>query len=817
MIKNYFKVAWRSLYRRKAFSAINIIGLAIGISSALIIFLLVQFDFSFDTQHKDANRIYRVVSESGPEQGETYKNSGSPIPMQTVVQNQMSGVEFSAPFICLDDDIKVKRTMNDVKPIAHYHEKADIIFANSNYFKLIQYEWLVGNAQTAMDATNQLVLSEERAHTYFPNDTFSEMLGKQLVYNDSILATVTGIVKSLKGNSDFRFKEFISYQTVITSNLKDNWNWNDWGSSNSNVQLFVKLLPHVSVEQFNKKLTSILIKNKDEDPVKSKSKCLLQPLSDIHFSDDYDNFSGRLAHKPTLYALMLVGLLLLVLGCINFINLSTAQSIERAKEVGVRKCIGAFKSQLVIQFLTETFILTLLAASLSLFLAPIILTIFNDFIPKEITTSLIYTIPIFIFLILLVIVVALLSGLYPSFVLTRFQPVRVLKGQLSEMKRSKQTFRQVLTVSQFAIAQFFIMATLIVGLQVHFSLSKDLGFKKEAIAYIKTPYDALNKNAKNTLLEKMKQMPTLSKVCIAGSAPSSNSMNTSGLVYNDGKHKVEKDVEFKFGGADFFQLYGLKLLAGRAANASDTIAEYVINETYLKVLGFKSPNEAIGKMIDGGMSIGSIPIVGVVNDFHARSTRTLIKPLLFTSRLKYSQNIHFAFASNSKSSDWSKSISIIEQEWKKLYPDEPFKCIFFDETIANFYKKERDTTKLLIWSSGLAIFISCLGLLGLVIFMANQRQKEIGVRKVLGASVPQLVFLLSKEFLKLVIISLTIAIPVAWYFMHQWLQDYVYRIDMPVWVFLVTGIGAVLIAFFTTAYQSYKAAVANPIKSLRTE
>jgi putative ABC transport system permease protein len=550
------------------------------------------------------------------------------------------------------------------------------------------------------------------------------------------------------------------------------------------------LLPNVSVDQFNKKLTAILVKNKSEDTAKSRSKCLLQPLKDIHFNADYDNFSGRLANKSTLYALMVVGMLLLILGCINFINLSTAQSIERAKEVGVRKCIGAYKRQLVFQFLTETFTLTLLA---------------------------IYAPQILMFLFLLVMLVALLSGIYPSFVLTRFQPVRVLKGQLSEIKGNKQTFRQVLTVSQFAIAQFFIMATLIVGLQVHFSLTKDLGFKKEAIAYIRTPHDAINKNAKYALLEKIKQMPTISQACIAGFTPSSNSTTTSGVVYNGGKSKIETDVEYKYGDVDFFKLYGLNILAGRAPRNTDTISEYVINETYLKTLGFKSPDEAIGKLIDGGMSRGSIPIVGVVRDFHTKSTRSTIKPLLFTFRKDFTNTIHFNLSSVQNKTNWTESINKINQEWKKLYPDTPFECLFFDETIAKFYKKEQDTTQLLIWSSGLAIFISCLGLLGLVIFMANQRQKEIGVRKVLGASVSQLVFLLSKEFLKLVIISLIIAIPVAWYFMHQWLQDYVYRINMPIWVFIATGIGALFIAFATTAYQSYKAAAANPIKSLRTE
>jgi putative ABC transport system permease protein len=815
MIKIYFKTAIRSLLNRKIFSLINVTGLAIGISASLIVLLLVKYEFSFDTQHKDKNQIYRIVSESGGN-GEIYKNPGVPMPMQTAIYNEVTGVEIAVPFISKNYNVKVSTAGSSNKPTIKYKDNANLIFANDNYFKLIQYEWLAGNANNALNNAFQTVLTESRAKVYFPNTAVQDIVGKQLVYDDTLISTITGIVKELAGNSDFNFKEFISLTTFDKTGLKENYNWYDWNSTNSDVQLFVKLSQNVSAKKMNTDLTKLYIKHKEEDAATSNSKLKLQPLSDLHFNSEYDNFNERVANKSTLYGLLLVASILLLLGCINFINLSTAQATERAKEIGIRKTIGALKQQLVFQFLTETFLLTFIAGLASLLIAPFILQLFKDFIPAGVTSALVYSRSVVSFLLVLILLISLLAGLYPSFVLTRFKPALVLKGQISKVSKTENSFRRILTVSQFAIAQFFIIVTLVLGQQIHFSLSKELGYKKDAIAYLNLPWNNKDVTKKNVLLEKIKALPNVEMVCLAGNPPSSGSTSTSGLSFTKGTQKMENDVEYKYGDSNYFNLYQLKLLTGRIVLPSDTIAEYVINETYSKILGFTKPEDAIGKMLDGGMSKGSIPIVGVMADFHTKSTRVAIKPLLIASGKKFN-TLHFSFTKTSGAKVWQNTLQQIGTCWKEVYPEESYEYKFFDESIAAFYKSETDMTKLLKWTSGLTIFISCLGLLGLAIFMANKRTKEIGVRKILGASPSQIIAMLSKDFIPLVLLALLIATPVAWYFTSKWLQNFTYRISMPIWVFVITGLCAIAIAFITVGFQTIKAAIANPIKSLRTE
>jgi putative ABC transport system permease protein len=816
MLKNYFKTAIRSLLKRKIFSLINVVGLAIGISASLIVLLIVKYEFSFDTQHKDKNKIYRIVSESGGN-GEIYKNPGIPVPLQTAIQNEMSGVEIAVPFILKNYNVKVSAVSASNTPTIKYKDNANIIFANANYFKLIQYKWLAGNANNVLNNAFQTVLTEARAKVYFPNTAMQDIVGKQIVYDDSITSIITGVVKALEGNSDFNFKEFISLSTFDKTGLKENYNWDDWNSANSDVQLFVKLSPNVSTQKMNVNLTSLYIKHKEENATTSTSKLKLQPLSDLHFNSDYDNFNARVANKSTLYGLLIVACILLLLGCINFINLSTAQATDRAKEIGIRKTIGAYKTQLVFQFLTETFLLTLIAGIISVLIAPLILQLFKDFIPAGITSALVFSKSVLTFLLVIIFIISLLAGLYPSFVLTKFKPVLVLKGQTTKGSKTENSLRKILTVSQFAIAQFFIIVTLVLSQQMHFSLSKDLGYKKDAIVFLNLPWNNKDATKKNVLLEKIKTLPNVEMVCLAGNPPSSGSTSTSGLTFTKGTKKIENDVEYKYGDSNYFNLYHLKLLAGRTVLQSDTITEYIINETYSKILGFAKPEDAIGQMLEGGMSKGSIPIVGVMADFHTKSTRVAIKPLLVASCKRFNNYIHFSFAKTSGVISWQSTLQQIGTYWKEVYPQESYEYKFFDESIAAFYKSEMDMTKLLKWTSGLTIFISCLGLLGLVVFMANKRTKEIGVRKILGASSSQIVALLSKEFIALVFLALLIATPVAWYFTSKWLQDFAYRINMPIWVFVVTGLCAIVIAFATVFFQTIKAAIANPIKSLRTE
>ena len=817
MIKNNFKIAFRNLWKRKIFSFINIAGLAIGISASLIIYLMVQFDFSFDKQHKNGERIYRVVSESSSN-GEVYTTPGVPLPMFEAIKNEVSGVEFAAPLITKNNNVQVSGPAGSGIPLTSYRHDAKLIYTNTNYFKLLNYEWIAGSPVTALDKPLQTVLTEERAMAYFPHLKMADIIGRQLIYDDTVLTTVTGIVKGIKGNTDFTFKEFISLAT-LTSNadLKNREGWYEWGGVSSGEQLLVKLLPGVSTKKMDLLLTDLIIKKRKEENGINKSKCRLQALSDLHFNPVYGNFNQRQADKPTLYALLIIAIFLLLLGCINFINLSTAQATERAKEIGVRKSVGAFKYQLVLQFLTEPIILSLLAAIVSILISPVLLGLFKDFIPPEITPSFIYTKNVFYFLLVLVIVISLLSGLYPSFILTKFKPALVLKGQLLMGNSGKQNnnFRRLLTVSQFAIAQFFIIATLVVAQQVHYSLTKDLGFKTDAIAFISFPWRNVNPDTKFVLLDKIEKLPGIEKSCLGSLPPSSSGKGTSNLSFMQGTNKIEINVELKSGDSNFFPLYHLKLLAGRVSRPSEKIKEYVINETCAKKLGFAKPGDAVGKMLMGEDKPKLI--TGVMADFHTSSTRDVIKPVVFTSDQNLN-TLHFAFT---KSTDgivaWQKTLSAIEGYWKQLYPGEPFEYQFFDESIAAFYKKETETLKLLEWSSGLAIFISSLGLLGLVIFMTNQRTKEIGIRKVLGAAVSQIVFILSKDFIRLVLIALLFATPVAWYYMHKWLQDFVYRINMPLWAFAITGLSAVCIAFVTVSFQSIKAAMMNPVKSLKNE
>ena len=817
MIKNNFKIAFRNLWKRRIFSLINIAGLAIGISASLIIYLMVQFDFSFDKQHKDGDRIYRIVSESSSN-GEEYKTAGVPLPMFEAIKTEVSGVELAAPLITKNNNVQVSGPAGSGIPLTSYRHNAKLIYTTSDYFKLLNYEWIAGTPETALDKPLQTVLTEERAMLYFPHVKMMDIIGRQLIYDDTVLTTVTGVVSGINGNTDFTFKEFISLAT-LTSNAELNATngWHQWGGVSSAEQLFVKLLPNVSSKKMDLLLTDLLIKKRTAENGINKSKCQLQALSDLHFNPVYGNFNQRQADKSTLYALLIIAIFLLLLGCINFINLSTAQATERAKEIGVRKSVGAFKYQLVLQFLTETIILSLLAAVVSVLISPVLLGLFKDFIPPEITPSFIYTKSVFYFLSVLIIVISLLAGLYPSFILTKFKPALVLKGQLLSGNGGKQNnnFRRLLTVSQFAIAQFFIIATLVVAQQVHYSLTKDLGFKTDAIVFISFPWKNVKPDTKFVLLDKIQKLPGIERSCLGSLPPSSNGKGSSSLSFMQGKNKIEIDVEHKSGDSNYFPLYHLKLLAGRVSRPSEKIKEYVINETCAKKIGFAKPEDAVGKMLMGEDE--PQPVTGVMADFHTSSTRDVIKPVVFTSDQDLN-TLHFAFTKSTGGIvAWQKTLSTIEGYWKQLYPGEPFEYHFFDESIAAFYKKETDTVKLLEWSSGLAIFISSLGLLGLVIFMANQRTKEIGIRKVLGATVSQIVFILSKDFIRLVLIALIIATPVAWYCMYKWLQDFAYRINMPLWVFAVTGFSAVCIAFVTVGFQSVKAALMNPMKSLKNE
>jgi putative ABC transport system permease protein len=821
MNRNYFIVAIRSFWKHKLLSFINISGLAIGISASLIIYLIVAYDFSFENFHKDANQIYRVVSKiEFPDL--TIHNSGAPVPTANALRNEVTGIESVTHFIRANETKVTISTVGKDEPQI-YRKQEEIIYADPYYFDIFQYKWLSGAKNQSLLKPFQVVLTESRALKYFPGISLNEIIGNQIIYDDSIKATVTGIVKDFNPNTDFLFKEFISRETIAQTGLKNNWSWDEWGSINSNSQLFVKLRKNNTPKNIEQQLVSIRNKYREKrqkEDGRDDTRNLLQPLSDIHFNVEYDAFEHRQGHIPTLYGLLAVAAFLLILGCINFINLSTAQASTRAKEIGIRKTMGGSRGQLVTQFLSETFVLTLMAAIVSILITPWLLIVFGNFIPPAISIASINQWHVWLFLIVIVFIVTFLSGYYPALVLSKFQPVTVLKSQAGNNSSTtgKAWLRKTLTITQFMIAQFLLIATLVVSKQIHYSLSKDLGYKKEAIVFFNTRrnfYSDKPDNRRFVLLEKIKRIPEIEIISLSGSSPASTNTSTTTMTFSEGDKKVETMVEVKYADTNYFRLYGMKMVAGKNLLQSDTTKEFVINETYARMLGFSDPGKAIGHMISRNFNV---PITGVIADFHTKSTHEPIKPLAYSSSSSNSYTFHLALKPMvNESVNWKNGLSKVEKAYKEIYPEEDFSYTFYDESIAQFYKTEQDITGLLKWSAALCMLISSLGLLGLVIFTTNTRTKEIGVRKILGASVSQIILLLSKDFISLVLIAFVVITPIAWLAMRNWLQNFAYRTDLSWWLFAASGTAMFIVAISTLSIRTYHAAIENPVKSLRSE
>jgi ABC-type antimicrobial peptide transport system permease subunit len=814
MIRNYFKTAIRNLAKNKIFSLINIAGLSIGVSSALVIYLIVSYDLSFERFEKDRNRIYRVVSDF-TFAGEAYHNSGITYPMAKAIQKDLTGIENVVHFYTYDD-AKIKVQNEVKKDLAVFKKQKYIVFADGNYFKLFSYNWIAGSSKTALEDPYQTVLSELTAKTYFPKLKPADMIGKEVIFNDTVVTRVTGIVRDLNENTDFKFKIFISRAT-LERRLVSLDEQGEWGNTTSSSQLLIKLSKGTSPALITKQLLGLFNKYRKPDPDDhSSTSYSLQPFNDIHFNTTYGSFVERTANPNVLYGLMAVAVFLLLLGCINFINLTTAQASQRAKEIGIRKTMGSTKRQLIFQFLSETFLLAFFATVLSILITPLLLKIFSGFIPKDLHFSL--QPDVIVFLVVLIITVSLLSGFYPALVLSSFKPVLVLKNQITAGggKSRNLWLRKTLTISQFVIAQVFIIGTILVARQISYSLNKDLGFKKDAIVYMKTNYYDTVASHRYVLVEKLKAIPEIAMISLGNDPPSINSVWTSTMKYKDGKKEKETDVQVKIGDTNYLKLYKIKILAGDNLPNSDTVISMLINEAYMRFLGFAEPRQAVGKLIEWNHK--NVPITGVVSDFHQRSLHEPIKPLLFTTWKTQMRAINVALQpQNKEGTMWKTAMAKIERAWKQVYPDDDFNGVFLDDTIREYYTAEKNTSKLLMWATGLAIFISSLGLLGLVTYITHQRTKEIGVRKVIGASVTQIISLLSKDFLKLVLIAFLIAVPVAWWGSYKWLQNFSYKTTISIWIFISGGIIMFGMALLILCIRTFKAAAASPVKALRTE
>ncbi|MFD0765074.1 ABC transporter permease [Mucilaginibacter lutimaris] len=804
MIKNYFKTAWRSLKRNKSYTIINITGLAVGIAACLLIFLVINFETSFDNYHTKKDHIYRVLAKRTSSEGVKYR-AGVPFPTSR-------GMRLDYPNIPLigsiyDDDNRQLSIIENNGEVKRFKEP-DVFFTEPQLLKIFDFGWLAGDKKNALVEPNTIIISKKIAEKYFGK--WDDAIGKTIRYNNNLDLKVTGVLQNPPSNTDLPLNIAISYSTLKNTNYKNNQE--DWGSTFGSHSCFVLLPDNVTEKSFNQSLIGFIKKHKPEDV--KRDAMLLQPLAEMHYDTRAGLYTNQVFSKDLIKALSLIGLFLLVIACVNFVNLATAQAVNRSKEVGIRKVLGSQRQQLILQFLSETFIITLFSIILAIGVSELALSSLNKLLEIELTKKFIFNPVIITFLVGVLISVTLLSGIYPALILSGFNPIAALKNKISKGKSNGITLRRSLVVLQFGIAQVLIIGTIVIISQLNHFKNSPLGFDKDATITVTLPGDSLTRLKLSALKSDILQQPGVKGVSYSFGSPSDNKNWGSPIRYDNAEKETDFRVNMKWADVDYFGLYNIKFVAGRPFIKSDTVREYVVNETLLKNLGVTNPNDAIGKTL-GIWDDKTLThkIVGVVKDFNVSSLREQIPPVLMASWNGQYETANIKL----KTSNIKPTLKAIEKLWASTFPEEVYEYKFLDEKIASFYKKEDQLSQLYKIFAGMAIFISCLGLYGMVSFMAVQRTKEVGIRKTLGASVANIVFLFSKEFTLLIIISFVIAAPIAWYFTQQWLQDFTYKIKPGVGIFAVSIGASVIIAWLTVGYKAISAALVNPVKSLKSE
>ncbi|HEY4194051.1 MAG TPA: FtsX-like permease family protein, partial [Mucilaginibacter sp.] len=590
-------------------------------------------------------------------------------------------------------------------------------------------------------------------------------------------------------------------------------NAEDWVSTFSDRNTYIILPPNLSEKQFNADLAAFA-KKKIPPPYNKNSSLQLQALKDMHYNTKISVYGGHPFSKQLINVISLIGLFLLLIACVNFINLATAQAVNRSKEVGIRKVLGSNRNQLVLQFISETLIITVFAIILASITAVITLPMLNGLLEINLSSSFLLDPFVILFLIGVIVGVTFLAGFYPALVLSGFNPIEALRNKIKAGRASGISLRRFLVVMQFCIAQFLVIGTLVLIYQMNYFKNKSLGFNKDAVITVPFPQDSISRTKINALKDQLLQQPGIKDISISLYSPADNSGWYSDFRFNNAPKQVDFGASLKWADPDYFRLYDIQFVAGGAYRQSDTISGYVVNETLIHKLGITDPKQAIGKsiMVWNDQKKNKL-ITGVVKDFNAGSLKNAIPPVLMAPWKSFYSKLNIKI----RPVNVSQTLTGIENLWNKTYPDGIYEYQFLDNTIANFYRSEDELSSLYKIFAGIAIFISCLGLYGLVSFMAVQRIKEVGIRKTLGASVGHIVYLFSKEFTLLVVIAFFISAPIGYYFMHKWLQDFTYRITIGPDIFILAIITSVAIAWITVGYKAVKAALDNPVKSLRSE
>lgn len=803
MLKIYFRTSLRYLWKNRLFTILNVLGLSIGISACWMIFVIGNYESRFNKDIPDGERVFQVVSNM----------AGVPRPMVEFVKQNIPGAELIVPMHL--------KTMHDGQgdvSNALIDDPQKQVATNQQYFDLVPYQWLTGNKLTALDAPNKVVLTQSRANQYFPGMDINDIHGRTVLYNDTVPFIISGIVADLPYESSFEWQEFFRVDFS-----DDHWLSDSWNAVDTRELLYIKLKPHTVPEQVTGKIDAENRFHNQENFEKYKysQTYKLLPLPDFHYASDVAGMPHRTVDREVWYGLMGIVIFLIVLAIINYINLSTAQLPQRRLEIGIRKTLGSSPHQLTGRFLIETLIISLIAALLSFVLSEIFFHFLADFMPPGISLYDQIGIKLF-FMISLITVTTIIAGLYPAWLVTRIRTVNILKQRPENfMGSGLLSFRKALVVFQFVIAMIFISCSIIIGQQLRFVLNKDLGFRYDAVVSINVPerihQKTINSEKPLRFKQALEQHPEISSISIADLPMESMLGHTTFFSQSD-TGKIEVSSGAKYIDEDYLSVFGMKLLAGNNINPTNGISGYILNKAAVQAFGFDSSDDAIGKQLfhDPNSETPPVPIVGVVSDFHQQHFSNQISPIVLMFGYYSLRDIHIKLAS-ADPKDWGSAINKIETEWKKMYPDAPFEYHFYDEVVSELYIKEQQTSTLVNAATTITIFISCLGLFGLATLMAFQRTKEIGIRKILGASISGIVAMLSKDFVKLVLIAIIIASPIAWWAMNKWLEDFIYRIDIQWWMFAVASLVALIIALFTVSWQALRAAVANPVDSLRDD
>ncbi len=813
MIKSYFKIAVKSLAASRMNSIINIIGLSTGIACALVIAFIVKYNLGFDTFHSHAGRTYRVVRVSEIEGNEEYR-TGASWPLFSALK---SGIASLREITVMDywGGAQIDVLGKDGNSESKFLEETGGVFTDNSFFRIFDFRhtnfrWLEGNPETALKEPNTVVLSKTIAYKYFGN---ADPLGRVLRINGSTLVTITGVVSDLPPNTDFPFDIFISYATL--ANLVGQNRMSNWNSIDDDNQVYLVLPEGTSPQEMDKQIARV---HESNSPVMAKFRhYVLQPLAEVNRDNRFGNYTGKTTSVTTIWALGLSGIFLLVIACINFINLSIARSVSRSREIGIRKVVGGSRLQLIFQFILETFLLTCIAGILALLYDELLKPVFQNLFDFHMSGYFMTHVFILEILAVIILLVTLLAGLYPALLLSGFAPVTILKNNVYSKVSSGLRLSNLLIFTQFAITIILVSGTIILYKQMQFFNRLDLGFNKEAV--INVPLPTNKPVLLNRLRDQWLKDPLIDEVSFSSTTPSGrfrneNSTDIARKGASDNDHLV---FECQFVDTSYINLYRIQLIAGRNFTEADTGQSIILNQTLVKKLGFNTPEDAIGSTVTMGKDL---TVIGVVRDFHTGSLRENIDKVGLLINPKAFRTASIKLVAGEEKIDpevIQKTITSIGKTWSSVYPEKVFDYSFLDKNIEAFYGQELRFTKIFQILSILFLMIGAFGLYGLISFIISKKMKEIALRKIMGASVGNVLLLLSRNYLRLLFAAFAVAGPVAYLIMSRWLEKYAFRIHMQWWFFILPVILVLTGAVITVSGHLFKAVQLNPADTLRNE